>query len=305
MAGAPNNVWLGATRRLRIAVGIATIGRPSIVAEAIAELAKQSRLPDRIIVCAPSAHDLKDLDPTDGRIDLLLGPRGLTCQRNAILHRARDFDVLIFFDDDFVASPRFVEVMECAFATNPDVVLGTGMVLADGIGGAGLSFAAARALLRDDVKEAGAISLSCVYSAYGCNMAVRLAPALANAIEFDERLPLYGWYEDVDFSRRLARHGRIVQVSHAIGVHLGIKLGRESGRRLGYSQIANPLYLLRKGTCSRQKAWLQITKNLAMNLGRALLPEAYVDRLGRARGNGLAMFDLLAGRLDPSRILSL
>ena len=32
------------------------------------------------------------------------------------------------------------------------------------------------------------------------------------------------------------------------GVHLGNKRGRVSGLRFGYSQIANPIYLLQKGT---------------------------------------------------------
>jgi hypothetical protein len=38
---------------------------------------------------------------------------------------------------------------------------------------------------------------------------------------------------------------------------------------------------------------------------RALRPEPWVDRRGRARGNWLAMFDLLRGRVVPERILEL
>jgi GT2 family glycosyltransferase len=64
-----------------------------------------------------------------------------------------------------------------------------------------------------------------------------------NDVMFDERLPLYGWQEDVDLSRRLAAFGTVVKVPAARGVHLSVKLGRNSGVRLGYSQIANPLYL--------------------------------------------------------------
>ena len=45
------------------------------------------------------------------------------------------------------------------------------------------------------------------FSGYGCNMAVRLAPMREHGLRFDERLPLYGWQEDVDLSRRLAAFG--------------------------------------------------------------------------------------------------
>ena len=44
-----------------------------------------------------------------------------------------------------------------------------------------------------------------------------------------------------------ADNGKVVKIDAAFGVHLGTKLGRNSGLRLGYSQIANPLYLARKG----------------------------------------------------------
>ena len=36
---------------MRIAVGIATRGRPAILAAALEELARQTRVPDRVLVC--------------------------------------------------------------------------------------------------------------------------------------------------------------------------------------------------------------------------------------------------------------
>jgi hypothetical protein len=76
--------------------------------------------------------------------------------------------------------------------------------------------------------------------------AVRLPAAREVKERFDERLPLYGWLEDVDFGGQLAGIGRIDKLTAARGVHLGIKQGRQSAVRLGYSQIANPTYLSRK-----------------------------------------------------------
>ena len=137
-------------------------------------------------------------------------------------------------------------------------------------------------------------------------MAVRLAPLRRNGLAFDERLPLYGWQEDVDLSRRLAPFGTVVRLSAAMGVHLGVKLGRGSGLRLGYSQVANPLYLAAKGEgYPLARAITHIAKNIAMNVARSPWPEPYVDRRGRLRGNALALRDLLRGRMNPERVLTL
>ena len=78
-------------------------------------------------------------------------------------------------------------------------------------------------------------------------MIVRTAPVLAHGLRFDENLPLYGWLEDIDFARSIAPYGRVVKSMLLRGVHLGVKRGRTSGVKLGYSQIANPLYMLEKG----------------------------------------------------------
>jgi hypothetical protein len=177
-------------------------------------------------------------------------------------------------------------------------------VLADGIIGPGLPLADARRLLREaGPAPAGRADLREVANGYGCNMALRVAAA--THCRFDDRLPLYGWLEDVDFSLQLARCGRIVQASAARGVHLGIKQGRQSGVRLGYSQIANPIYLSLKGTFPWPRAVRLMSRNIAANLVRSLRPEPYVDRFGRAAGNLRAIRDLVTGRLAPERILEL
>jgi hypothetical protein len=94
-------------------------------------------------------------------------------------------------------------------------------------------------------------------------------------------------------------------VDAAVGVHLGVKSGRLPGTRLGYSQIANPLYLLRKGTYSPTKCFAQIGRNLAANLAHSLVPEPFVDRRGRLKGNCKALKDLFSGTLRPEEVLKL
>jgi hypothetical protein len=134
---------------------------------------------------------------------------------------------------------------------------------------------------------------------------VKPARVTGFAIEFDEKLPLYGWQEDTDFSRRLARYGTIARSERLLGVHLGTKGGRTSGVRLGYSQVANPIYLVRKGSVSMGYAAKLICKNLLANHSRLLAPEPWIDRPGRCKGHWIAILDLVRGRDDPRRILML
>lgn len=288
---------------MQLAVGIATVGRPQLLAAVVDELARQARRADRIVICAPAATDVSGI-AADPSVQIVIGPRGLTRQRNAIIAAVSDCDILQFFDDDFIPAPTYLAEIERAFALRPDVVMATGTVIADGIIGPGFQIdEARRRLAADAVSPSDAIEE--VANGYGCNMAVRLSGVRATECRFDEQLPLYGWLEDVDFSRQLARVGSIVKLAAARGVHLGIKQGRQSGVRLGYSQIANPIYLSRKGTCPWPRALRIMSRNIAMNLARALNPEPYIDRAGRVAGNLTAMRDLLAGRLDPQRILEL
>lgn len=288
---------------MKLAVGIATIGRPAVLAATLDWLVGQRRPADEVIVAAPNDADVSPEIRSRPGVTVIASPAGLTRQRNAILACARDADAVVFFDDDFVPAADYLAATERCFAENLDVVVLTGEVLADGIIGPGLTMEEARAALAQAGDLPGP-AMDDVYSAYGCNMAVRTS-ALPSGGAFDETLPLYGWLEDVDFSRRLAARGRVVRERSARGVHLGVKSGRQSGVRLGYSQVANPLYLIAKGSYSRRRAAWLMARNVAMNLARAWSPEPYVDRAGRCRGNLRAFADLLGGRLAPGRVLSL
>ena len=187
---------------------------------------------------------------------------------------------------------------------NADVVVATGTLIADGIKGPGITAESARQLLAEDSGfDQGQVAST--YGGYGCNFAVRLDQVRKNAIRFDEELPSYGWQEDIDFSRQLARYGKVVRSDRLRGVHLGVKHGRTSGVRFGYSQVANPVYLINKGTMSVRYGMRLALGNLFANLLRAGFPEQHIDRFGRLRGNLIAVIDLAMGRLHPRRILDL
>jgi hypothetical protein len=176
--------------------------------------------------------------------------------------------------------------------------------LGDGAHGPGLSLAQGLELLRS-VPQTPSVEFEPRAGTYGCNMAFRMAPIQANQLRFDENLPLYGWQEDIDFSLRQAPFGRTLKCYRLIGVHLGVKAGRTSGVRFGYSQIANPIYLINKGTMSWQHAKMLMWRNIAANLLRSLYPEPWIDRKGRLKGNLIALADVLTSRLSPMRILKL
>lgn len=293
---------------MRISVGIPTRGRPEILRESIGHVLSQTRLPNRVIVAYSEPSDIIGIAEAHPGIILLQTEAGLCRQRNTILDLVQESDDLILFlDDDFFLHREYLFELERIFKLQEDVVVATGTVLADGIKGPGLTPSEANRIL---TAAEGAVTLkrreqSPAFNAYGCNMALRLSPIRTHNLSFDEALPLYGWYEDIDISRRLAPYGRVISISSAYGVHLGTKRGRISGVRLGYSQIANPLYLMQKGLYPLGRAGRSIGRNMAANVVRSLYPETYVDRRGRLRGNLIAVRDLLRGRPNPERILEL
>lgn len=290
--------------RLSVAVGIATAGRSEILREMLTFVHQQSRIPDQIVVCAPRTSERRDLALGDA-VRVILADQGLTVQRNAIIAAVPNADVIVFFDDDFFPDARYIEAVEAAYLADPNVVMTTGTVILDGIIGPGLTPNDASRTLGQVTEESRSAGSFVVYNAYGCNMSVALQVARTHGITFDTQLPLYAWQEDVDFSRRMASHGSIRKLKAAIGVHLGIKSGRQSGIRLGYSQVANPVYLLMKGTCNFGHVGPQIARNVVSNIVRTLKPEPYIDRVGRLRGNWLALKDVFRGHVDPNRILKL
>jgi GT2 family glycosyltransferase len=290
---------------MHIAVVIATTGRPAIVETALDRLARQTRAPDRVLVVGASEADCPARRDWAG-VTFTLSAKGSSKQRNRALDLlGASVDLVVFLDDDFLAASDFLEGAERLMRDHPEVVAASGHLLADGFRSAGIAVAEADALIDAYEREPSSAPRDLVDQpgAYGCNMVVRLA-ALPGA-RFDENLPLYGWLEDLDYSARFAAVGRVVRCGLCVGVHLGVKSGRVPGARFGYSQIANPLYLVAKGTMARRAALTMAAKNIIANTIRSLAPEPYIDRRGRLKGNLLALRDIAMGRGHPTRVLDL
>ncbi|MER8752168.1 glycosyltransferase family 2 protein [Mesorhizobium sp. M1050] len=290
---------------MRLIVIIPTLGRSGQVARLLGYLGGQTRLPDEVMVSAPDAAHVDLPESCPFQVSFVFGSKGLAAQRNrALAPSLGRFDIVTFFDDDFVPSVQYLEQIEKAFAQNDEWAVAMGTVIKDGAKTAGLSWEEAEAaLLEVKGKKNHGPSVVDHVGAYGCNMSLR--SSLVGDLRFDERLVLYGWQEDIDFTSQMRSKGRVVCVTSITGVHLGIKSGRVSGERFGYSQVANAIYLVRKGSVPASFAIPLMLRNIAANLAKSLRPEPYVDRRGRLRGNMLAILHVATGRIEPEYILKI
>ena len=292
-----------------LAVIIASLGRPNEVAIALNRLAQQTRLPVLVILSVEGAGDLPDPLPDTPalRVEVIEGPRGSSVQRNRALDRlAGHADVVAIFDDDYVPSRHALDGIVRSFASFPEASGLCGSLLADGAASMGITPQEAIRMVedfdssfdptRDPAQVAGMAGV------YGCNMAFRMRDV--GDLRFDENVPLYGWLEDSDFGARLP--GPVIYVDALVGVHCAVKTGRESrGRRLGYSQVMNPVYFWRKGSMSLRRILPLVLRPIAANIAKSPQPEPWIDRKGRLQGNLLALSDLFRGRITPGRILKL
>lgn len=303
------------SRRAKAFVIIASKGRPQQVRLLRDLLQVQRDLIGRLIVVGSEAADIEGV--ASGDADwvrcLLAEEPGAAIQRNegiayVMNHEQPDLahDIIIFFDDDFRPADDWLEGALGVLSNRPDVSALTGRILGDGVNGEAIDELYAGKLLAGEVPPMAhwaAGEEREIGSVYGCNMAFRAS--VLSDIRFDDNLPLYSWQEDLDITSRVAGLGKVLYTPECRGVHLGVKSGRTSGFRFGYSQIANPIYLYKKGTCPYKRAARFATRAIVGNGIRSLLKPRLFDYRGRFRGNLLALYDVMVGRLHPRRILDL
>jgi GT2 family glycosyltransferase len=287
---------------MRIAVVVASLNRAEEIGQLIVALRAQTLQPSAIVLSVVSTTDLPPDLPPD--VEIVMGTPGLAAQRNRgmelVLERS---DAVVFFDDDFIPTKDALNGISRFFTTFPDAVGGTGLVLHDGVKEGGISYEAAIKIVRNF--EAGPelpLTNEDFLFAYGCNMAFRTT-AIGD-LRFDENLPLYGWQEDMDFASQMSVRGKVIRTTAFAGVHRGVNKGRNPGLMLGFSQIVNPAYLVRKGTMRPKKAAALMFRNMLANHVKVFKPEPHIDRPGRLAGNWLGLFHLLRGNADPTAVLS-
>ncbi|MCF7816551.1 MAG: glycosyltransferase [Kiritimatiellales bacterium] len=280
---------------------IASLGRAKILGEAIARLDKQTKKPLQLIVVVHDKSDLPDVLPQEAMV--LFSEKGTTIQRNRGIDACSpDSDFWLFIDDDTFLHPTYLERMERIFEANPHVAGLSGNLIRNG----DVSINEADRLLLDYQDEGSGQALE-RGALYGCNFGVRAS--MASNIRFDERLVLYGWLEDADFSMNLGRHGGICYSPELICVHLMFQSGGRSNHvRFGFSQIMNPYYLCRKNKdvfpfAEVLKAhWL---KSVPANCAGAIVGPSRKSRVQRLWGNLIAFRFLVAGRIVPEHACEL
>ncbi|MDR3424424.1 MAG: glycosyltransferase family 2 protein [Alphaproteobacteria bacterium] len=306
---------------MRAFVIIATKGRAKETRVLLDFLQRQTLPPAYALIVGSEAGDIDGCGDhpllAAGRGEAFVSPRvGSTCQRNAGLEALKRRGAFgqsggdcfcAFFDDDFRPAADWLENAAARFEKGGIVGL-TGLVLADGVTTGGLTEEQAAAFLSGKTPPAARYAnmntereTEC---AYGCNMA--FIGTVARDIRFDENLPLYGWQEDRDYTGQCLKLnlGRAVFVPSCVGVHRGVSSGRTSGLRLGYSQIANPLYLMKKGTMTLKSGLLHMARNAVANVVKSVAPpRPNVDYKGRLIGNLRAIGDVLRAISNPRRIL--
>lgn len=262
------------------------------------------------VLSTPAAQDAPPA-PGVPEWTYLTGPRGLTAQRNTALDwLPEDADYVFFFDDDALPEQDYLVAAVAHFAEVPQHVAITGTVLLDGAAlkheVAYADAVVALAAQGDGRHPAGHRPWTPTRELYGCNFAVRWRAV--RDLRFEERFPLYGWLEDLDYSGQVRRRGGLARLEAAKVVHRGVTSGgRTQHIRMGYSTVANPAWMVRKGTLSLGSALVKAGRPMLRNLLGLLLPGEREWRLQRIRGNGLAVGDLIAGRgrARPERILEL
>ena len=286
-----------------VAVVIPSVGRPSTLHETLLSVLRQHHLPGQIIVSVPTEGDVLPQTRALPGVSVIHCGLGSSRQRNgAIEALAPGIGLVAFLDDDVELHDRYLERVVRVFQEQPGVVLVDGRVLADG-----RDIPRARAIeivAGTDAAESRQTREIGPDLVYGCNMTARRS--VLAGVRFDERLPLYGYMEDRDFAFECARIGRLARCEGATLVHLRPAGGRISPRRLGFSQVMNPVYLWRKGNYLswRSVAW-QVSRPLLLNAALALAPGQKAHRLALLGGNCRALSSMLRGHIAPEDITRL
>jgi GT2 family glycosyltransferase len=199
---------------MRIAVIIATRGRPHDTEACLRSIEAQTEPPARIIVVDQTtpAYDLRAFPEVLHIHNTALS--GLTAARNVGLDTIvlADTDVVFFADDDIEMDPRALECVRLAFEANPDAI---GVQCLDAIAH---EEGRLTAFLRKGRIEVPVLE--------GFGMSFRAT--LFATERFDERLRGYSFGEDWEFSHRARRYGVLLVAEGGIVHHHRSPLNRHN-----------------------------------------------------------------------------
>jgi len=233
-----------------IAVIIPVRGRPDLLHIAVRDLARQTVQPAQILLVLADGGQVLPETLTVPGVQIVPCDPGVPRQRNAgIAALLPSIRMVAFLEQDVLLNPHFLESAWRVLGALPDVAVLTGHIIGDGHKDGEPDPERAAELLARDALACDHFHLAVIHrpvaSAPGSNM---VAPRfVVDRMAFDEALTGDAWLEDYDWSRRCHRLGRVVQAQNLRLVRMGADCGRDRHAALGYSRIANPWYLWRKG----------------------------------------------------------
>jgi GT2 family glycosyltransferase len=192
------------------------------------------------------------------------GLRGLTRQRRfAVRHLSTD--LVLFCDDDVVLLPGCAASLLEAFRAGGESIAGAGAFLENEVERPSRRWRMRRVLgivpsLRPGRYHASGFSTpwrflqptEAVVDGDWIPGAVMLwRSRLVRDVGFDPEFEGYGNGEDLDFSLRARRHGRLVVVGKARALHLREESGRPDSEALGYQSLRNSWIIHRRNTAER------------------------------------------------------
>jgi GT2 family glycosyltransferase len=277
---------------------VCSANRPVILHESVLSLVSQTVDCDIVVSVPDERHVLAETRNLAGVI-VVQGAHGLCAQRNAALrHINHEPSAVFFFDDDVEVDQEYVSHMLRLFEEQPGIVLGDGLNVGVGPPGSVSRQMARELIRRQKANPPDASPIEDVRTGIGCKMCVR--GTLLGKVSFDERLPLYGYQEDFDFSLQCKQHGRIVLNRHCLMVHIVADQGRMGSKQRGYSEVVNPFYIWSK------RKGAQLSRTFAGALRRTLQNALRCHTAqGRRQfaGNLIGWFRLVSGKVEPEFIL--
>jgi GT2 family glycosyltransferase len=292
-----------------LGVVIASTNRPEILKDTLFSLSSRQTLPEMVVVSVAKDGDCdEELDKLNVSILVVTCElASLPAQRNrGVSALPSHIDVVVFLDDDMEIHDQCMEEVKAIFDRNLELAAFSGCILANG----SISRQDARGILNGHTIPVGMPDYGMLPNdwpgLYGCCMCVRRA--LVDKEPFDENLPLYAIGEDAEIGFRLRKFGKIGGSARCPVVHLASPSGRVSEVGVGYAQIINFIYFIKKriGFPFFATVWRHLVIIPATNLLYSLFPsiekKKNIDRKGRLLGNFFAIRDLLFLKLNPDRL---
>lgn len=287
--------------RQGLAVAICTYQRPAALARLLDSLAAQTHRPDQVIVVDASPDEVSEAvvrarmaaGPVGGEVlycRVAGALRGLTRQRNLAL-RAAETDLIAFFDDDIVLLPETLGRMEQTHRAMGESVVGVGACIENQRTSPGLLWRLRRLLYIVPALAPGRYYRSGISTPWSFlpptdavlegdwlpGGATMWRTQVARETGFNEGFAGYGSGEDLEFSLRIGKRGRLLLNGGARVLHLHESGGRPDHYRLGFSAVQNQNAIHRhcvRGRRRRDAVWFVYAQvaDLLLRSGGLLRP---------------------------------